>query len=364
MRTSLGRARPATRITIAAATAIVAPLALAACGSSAASGGSGDRPANEVVIAAPGGSYQTGMTSCAYSKFTQETGIKVVYQAGVNADNLAKVQAQKRNPTIDVLQDNVTSHNTGVKQGLFEKVDETAVPNRKTVAPDLQPQDGYGVTASGLVAGIAYNAKVFKEHGWAAPTKWEDLWDPKFKGHVALPPVSSQYMQAWIGVLARQNGGSESNLQPAFDKLKSLKPQLYGVLASPAQLDTAFQQGDAWIAIDDGARISELKKSGVDMGFVRPAGGPIFISVGFDLVKNSPNSTGAKLLNFLLSDDAQNCFLKKASYGVVSQSVTISADEKNFVPHGDDESTYAPVDWTALGPQLSTLTDQWNKVLQ
>ena len=32
------------------------------------------------------------------------------------------------------------------------------------------------------MTGLAYNAKMFKEKGWAAPTSWMDLADPKFKG--------------------------------------------------------------------------------------------------------------------------------------------------------------------------------------
>lgn len=351
------------RAQLAFAAVVVTALALAACGGSDTQGDSADE--SQVVLAAPGGSYQKGMTACAFTKFKEQTGIDVIYQPGVNADNLAKVQAQRGNPSIDVLQDNVTSHNTGVKQDLFVKVDTATVPNRLSVAPKLQSSDGYGVTASGLVAGIEYNKKVFTQHGWAPPTSWNDLWDPKYKGHVALPPVSSQYMQAWVAVIANESGGSESNLDPAFAKFKSLKPQLYGLLASAAQLDTAFQQGDAWIGINNGSRVSELKKSGADVSFVRPDSGPIFIPVGFDLVKNGPHpGAGAKLLNFLLSDEAQNCFVSKASYGVVSQSVSVPADAQNFVPHGSDANTYAQIDWTTLGTQLSTLTDRWNQILQ
>ena len=40
--------------------------------------------------------------------------------------------------------------------------------------------------AAGLrMTGLAYNKKMFAEKGWAAPTSWMDLADPKFKGKVA-----------------------------------------------------------------------------------------------------------------------------------------------------------------------------------
>lgn len=359
-----GSRNEATRVRGGVATlAIAALVSLSACGSGG--GAEGEATESQVVLAAPGGSYQRGMTECAYTKFEEQTGIEVVYQAGVNADNLAKVAAQKSNPSIDVLQDNTTSHNKGVADGLFERIDTEAVPNRETVAPNLHPADGYGITASGIVAGLEYNAAIFEEHGWSPPTSWMDLWDPKYKGHVAMAPISSQYMQAFVAVIAKLHGGSESNLDPAFDELSQLKPQLYGLLASPAQLDTAFQQGDAWIGVNNGARVLELKESGADVDFVRPEEGPIFIPVGFDIVKGGPNPTAAaKLLDFLLSKEAQSCFIGAASYGVVREDVEIPAGAEHFVPHGSDPSQYITIDWTALVAQLSDIAERWNQTLQ
>ncbi len=213
------------------------------------------------------------------TKFTAETGINVVYQPGVNAENLAKVAAQKSNPSIDILQDNPTSHDEGVKRGLFAKVDSTMVPNRASVAPSMHPTNGYGITASGLVIGLEYNAAVFKEKGWEPPTSWMDMWDPKYRGHVALAPISAQYMQGFVAIVSKVQGSNETNLDAAFTKIAELKPQIYGMLASPAQLDTAFQQGDAWIGVNTGARVQLLKQQGADVEFARPKEGAMLVPV-------------------------------------------------------------------------------------
>ena len=41
--------------------------------------------------------------------------------------------------------------------------------------------------------GLAYNAKVFQDKGWAPPAPWHDLWDPKYKGHVVVYDLPSGY---------------------------------------------------------------------------------------------------------------------------------------------------------------------------
>ena len=38
-----------------------------------------------------------------------------------------------------------------------------------------------------------YNTKYFKEKGWAAPTSWNDLKDPKYKKLLVIPPINNSY---------------------------------------------------------------------------------------------------------------------------------------------------------------------------
>ena len=40
------------------------------------------------------------------------------------------------------------------------------------------------------MTGLGYNTRLFKEKGWAAPTSWMDLADPKFKGKVVFQSAS------------------------------------------------------------------------------------------------------------------------------------------------------------------------------
>ena len=56
------------------------------------------------------------------------------------------------------------------------------------------------------------NTKTFKEKGWATPTSWNDLKDPKFKKLLVIPPINNTYGLYTLMMFARMNGGGEKNI--------------------------------------------------------------------------------------------------------------------------------------------------------
>ena len=71
-----------------------------------------------------------------------------------------------------------------------------------------------------IATGLAYNKDVFKKNGWAAPTSWADLSDPKYKGKVVIPPITNGYGLLTLVMTARMNGGGEEKIDPGFDAVQ------------------------------------------------------------------------------------------------------------------------------------------------
>ena len=71
--------------------------------------------------------------------------------------------------------------------------------------------------AIGIVAtGLMYNTKVFAEKGWAPPTSWNDLKDPKYQKQLVIPPINNTYGLEALLMLAnerRQRGQCRCRLQ-------------------------------------------------------------------------------------------------------------------------------------------------------
>ena len=57
--------------------------------------------------------------------------------------------------------------------------------------------------------------RFFRQKGWAPPTSWNDLKDPKYQKQLVIPPINNTYGLHTLLMLARMNGGSETNVDPA-----------------------------------------------------------------------------------------------------------------------------------------------------
>jgi len=66
---------------------------------------------------------------------------------------------------------------------------------------------------------IAYNSEYAKD----PPKSWEDLLDPKWEGKIIFPDITTSHGMGMLVLLAKLNGGSETNIDPGFEKIKELK---------------------------------------------------------------------------------------------------------------------------------------------
>ena len=81
-------------------------------------------------------------------------------------------------------------------------------------------KDDKAVAVGQTGTGFMVNTKVFKEKGWATPTSWNDLKDPKFKKLLVIPPINNTYGLYTLMMYARIDGGGEKNIEPGFKVMK------------------------------------------------------------------------------------------------------------------------------------------------
>ena len=119
--------------------------------------------------------------------------------------------------------------------------------------------------------GIAYNPKKVK----TPPTSWEDLWKPEYKGRVGITGLGSSLGTAFMVEIAKMNGGSETNIEPAFEAMKKLLPNVGAISPSPGALAALFQQGEIDIAFNYWNNVALLAAKGVDIAFASPKTGAV-----------------------------------------------------------------------------------------
>src|SRR5260370_7286454 len=87
---------------------------------------------------------------------------------------------------------------------------------------------------------ITYNTNLVK----TPPTSWADLWKPSFKGKLAIPDISGTSGQQFLMAAARLNGGSVENIDPGFEAIKKLKPNIQMMYTQPDQIIPLFEPAD------------------------------------------------------------------------------------------------------------------------
>ena len=223
-----------------------------------------------LYVAGYGGSFEKTIRDEVIPPFEQANGVKVEYVAGNSTDTLAKLQAQKGNQQIDVAILDDGPMYQAIQLGFCDKV--TGLPGDLL---DIAHFKDDRAVAIGLVAtGLMYNKKVFTEKGWAPPTSWNDLKDPKYKQQLVIPPINNTYGLNALLMLAKMNGGSETNVEPGFKIFKNdINPNVLAYEPSPGKMTELFQSGQAVIAVWGSGRVQSFANTGFPVDFVYPKEG-------------------------------------------------------------------------------------------
>jgi putative spermidine/putrescine transport system substrate-binding protein len=359
---SLGKGRtglvvPSRRQVLLGAAAATSAVALARPSIAQAPAGS----EGEVVFACNGGLTQKAFEEIFIPEFTKSTGIKVTFVAGQPADSLAKVRAQGAAPQIDVLwlAGGVTYQ--AIDGGFVQPLDWSLIPNRSEISPSsivLDAAAPIGLTVCGLLT----NTDVYKAKGWAAPTSWFDMWDPKYRGHVGLYSINLTSSTAMLAKIAQSLTGDFRKLDAAYAKFRELRSNMLGFYPSGGAWETAMQQGDLWIGMNTSVRAQQMAAAGLPVGFHELKEGFVGYEAWAGVVKNARRPKAAHAwVNYLLSNDFQQRMPETIGYSPVSRNAKIREDLAAYFPAGD--KVFVP-DWQYLSKELPNIVAQWNRQVE
>src|SRR5436189_3237159 len=200
-----------------------------------------------VYVAAYGGSFEQTMRRDVIPPFEKKHGVKVEYVAGNSTDTLAKLQAQKANQVIDVAIVDDGPMYQAIQLGFCAKIEGLAKDELYDAA---KFKDDKAVAVGQTGTGFMINTKVFKEKGWAIPTSWNDLKDPKYKKVLVIPPINNTYGLYTLMMFARIGGGGEKSIEPGFKVMKDeVNANVLAYEPSPGKMTELFQSGQAVLAV-------------------------------------------------------------------------------------------------------------------
>ncbi len=319
----------------------------------------------ELVVAAWGDPYEAGWRKSLIPKFEKQYNVKIVWVPGFSSQTLAKLRAQKDNPQIDIAMMDDGPHRLAAQLGLVEKLDRAKLANAKDLFNiALEPEDygvGFGVTGTG----VYYNTQIFKEKGWALPTSWLDLLRPEFKGHVTIHNIANTNGLNVLLALTKIAGGSETNMDPGFAKLKELVPSVV-TFDKFGETPTLIQQGVAYIGTWGIDRVVNLAATGVPVKFAFPKEGVWGWKEIITVVKGRPNVDLAyKFIDLMLSGEEQENTAKFIGLGPLNRKAKLDAETAQHVIYGGEYIDRVTIpDWNVVNAKRAEWTERWNKEIE
>jgi putative spermidine/putrescine transport system substrate-binding protein len=327
----------------------------AACSSAATTAGGGKQ--RTVTFAGFFGVFQDQYTKAVIDPFEKaHPDIKINYVPIKNsAEVLGKLRAAKSRPDLDVAIMDSSVAPTANQEGLFSQLDPAKVTNLADVVAAGR-NGGWGPALTFDSLSILYNTKQVK----TPPTSWNDLWDPAYKGKVAMPIADTRGV-ALIVALEKMTGANyQQTIDPAIGRLKRLAPSVQTWNPQP-DVYTAIASGADVIGVGWNARGQLFHQTSKGtLATVQAKEGNVLQINTINLVKNSPNADAAQqFINYAISAPAQQEFAKASYYAPTSTKAVLPASVLNLTAQSkQQQASRIPIDWSWITPRYSAWVDR------
>jgi putative spermidine/putrescine transport system substrate-binding protein len=312
-----------------------------------------------VVVGTWGGDYQNLLQSNIAAPLIEPQKIAVVYNTGGDPERRTKLLAEKRLPrgSFDIVALSAAGMYEMRKADTLLELDWSKIPNSTHILPNLKT--AYSVPHIFSSRVILYNPSKIP----VAPTSYNDLWDPKYTGHVGI--IDIQY-QTTIESAALINGGSLSNFEPGKEKLMALKKQGLTMLPTNEAMAQALKTEEIWICIMWKARGVMWQNAGVPVKIAYPKEGAVLYVSELGIAKNAPDKDAAyAYLDASLDPRAQRGFIKTMGYNPTVDNVVPGAEDAETA----ERIEFAPVekehmiieDYDYIAKHDAQLKEWWDK---
>jgi putative spermidine/putrescine transport system substrate-binding protein len=263
-----------------------------------------------------------------------------------------RLEAQRANPQVDLWMTSDSTAAVALANGIIEPVTVAQVPNIQYVPEKLVFPAGPSIWLS--PRGIFYRV----DRTPFAIKTWEDLWDPRLKGLITTS--IEQDKGVFIMIASLINGGDEHNIDPGFEKLKALKPNLGVIYRADAESLKLIQAGEVSVA-GWGVLgvVYKLLGPGSNYKFVIPPK-PQYLTVNLiTMVKGRPNKAdAAKVMNAILSAGIEERIVENLGSIPANKNAKAPARIRDAIP--PLTGSFAP-DWDYVNAHYGEWVERWNR---
>lgn len=248
-------------------------------------------------------------------KFTEETGIKVVYSTfEANEAMYAKLKLL-RGKGYDVVVPSGYFVQIMAQNKLLQALDLSKIPNIANIDDrmrglEFDPANRYSVPYMWGAAGLAYNKKYIP----TPLTKWADLLRPEFKGKIILTDdLRDAFSLALRARGITINTRKQEEIAQGFEFLTALKPsvRIFDVTA----IKQALISGEVWLGPIWNGDFLVAREENPDLEYVFPEEGAVLWVDNFAIPSGAENLENAyAFINFMLRPEVAKRAIEEYKY--------------------------------------------------
>lgn len=264
--------------------------------------------------------------------FMAKCNCTVVYEVGNTSDRLAKLEARKANPNIDLALLSSAAALQASQEGLLVPINPAKLSNYNRLYDFAKDPIGghYAVGYTVYAVGLVYRTDKVRNL-----KSWQDLWRPDLKGRIALPNITTTQGPLTLMMANTAWKGPDGDFTTGLQKISGLKDSVVTFYNQSAQLASLFAQEEIWAAPAPRFVWSNLQKTGLPLRWLIPSEGQAADVNVMTLIKGSKNSDLAyELMNFWLSTEVQTNLANDLADSPANKAVLVDADKQALLTYG------------------------------
>ena len=253
--------------------------------------------------------------------FTAETGIAVTYV--VYEDQDEAVAALRAGTPYDLVVLTLEFVPQLIADGLLAEIDAHNVPNLRNVSANFRdlafdPGNRYTIPYHWGTTGLLVRSDLVAP----PPTRWADMWEPRFAGKVAIWPLEVSLMPIALKALGYSaNAEDQAAIDAALQWLLDLKAQSIVVGNENATILPVLTSGEVVLAYGWAYDAQLATEEGAPFQYILREEGSILWSDYFVLPRSGRNKRGAELfLDFLLRPEISARIVAESFYPMANDA--------------------------------------------
>lgn len=268
-----------------------------------------------------------------YDPFEARCGCKLVVETGNSVERLAKMEANKANPVIDMAVVSMADALSAARSDLTETIDTSKLSNYDKLYDIAKDPNGDGMSVgyTFYATSIAYRTDKVKIESWA------DLLKDDVVSHVAFPNVTTNQGPPALYMLGQALGADTPDLKAAIEAVGEKKDEIVTFYVKSSQLVQLMQQEEIWAAPIGRFSWAPFTKLDLPIGWATPKEGQTGGMNVMILAKGSKNQDLAhEFMDFWLSTEVQTKLAEALVDSPANSEVVVSDEVAGNITYGEE----------------------------